>query len=271
MMQAGAREAGIRLGADQWRRIWLENFRQRFSDQPMTEQARDMHLATVEAFLLAHPAPKYVTIPVLRSYVRGKDALAIEALGFFYRRVVKSNVHADELRGLWGSAGKGGMVKTEGKVTNVPAAGLALGDSGAGGRASVVDGERVKSKNQTSRGSADGDSRKFPDFALNEASSLLARLKEEVRVRNFSQHTLKNYGREVARFLDRLTPESSRNWSKAFKDHLIWLRETRGLAANSVNLAAAAISFFFEEVLEMEPGEDLLVRMKTDKALPRVH
>jgi site-specific recombinase XerD len=82
---------------------------------------------------------------------------------------------------------------------------------------------------------------------------------------------LKNYLAAVGQFLDRLTPESARDWSSAFKEHLIWMREIKGYAPGTVNQRAASIKFFFCEVLEIRPNENLLLRMKTGTPLPRVH
>jgi integrase/recombinase XerD len=104
-----------------------------------------------------------------------------------------------------------------------------------------------------------------------QAEVLLEKLRNEIRVREFSNSTLRNYEAAVSRFLNRLTPETSRDWSAAFKEHLLWLRNDQKLAPSTVNQHAASIAFFFEQVLELKPGEDILIRMKTGKPLPRVH
>ncbi len=104
-----------------------------------------------------------------------------------------------------------------------------------------------------------------------ERQKLLDDLKREINVRNLSSNTLKNYMAGVTQFLDRLTVESSKDWIKAFKDHLIYLRDERKLAATTINLYANSIRFFIEEVLDIRPGEDILIKMKTDKTLPKVH
>jgi integrase/recombinase XerD len=107
--------------------------------------------------------------------------------------------------------------------------------------------------------------------ASDENKVLLERLKKEVKARDYSSSTLRNYISAVAQFLDRLTPESSADWSEAFKEHIIWLRDKKGLSASTVNNYAASISFFFEEVLDVKPGEDFFIRMKIGKPLPRIH
>jgi site-specific recombinase XerD len=110
-----------------------------------------------------------------------------------------------------------------------------------------------------------------PEFPDKERIMLLDKLKLEINARNLSKKTLNNYLGAVSRFINRITVESSKDWYKAFKEHLVWLRDSQGLAPNTINTYAASISFFMEEVLEIQPGEDLLIRMKTGRTLPRVH
>jgi site-specific recombinase XerD len=100
---------------------------------------------------------------------------------------------------------------------------------------------------------------------------LLEELRKEVRVREYSSNTMRNYTRAVSRFLERLTVESAGDWEGAFKEHMVWLHDTQGLTASTVNNHAASIKFFLEEVLDARPGKGLFVRMKTGKRLPRVH
>jgi site-specific recombinase XerD len=109
------------------------------------------------------------------------------------------------------------------------------------------------------------------NIPLNERSILLEKLKTEIKSRNYSKRTFDGYISAVSRFIDQLTPESSKDWSTAFKKHLIWLHEDQQLAASTVNHHASSIQFFMEEVLDLNPGDDICIRMKTDKTLPRVH
>lgn len=104
-----------------------------------------------------------------------------------------------------------------------------------------------------------------------ERAELLEKLKTYIKARNLSNNTLDNYLRAVSCFLNRLTIDSSTDWSQAFKDHLIYLRDNLHQAPNTVNQAAAAIAYFIEEVLDLKPGDDILIRMKTGNPLPRVH
>jgi hypothetical protein len=65
-----------------------------------------------------------------------------------------------------------------------------------------------------------------------EDARLLELLREEVRVRNYAGSTEKNYLNAVSGFLDWLTPQRARDWSTAFKEHLIWLQQIKGNAPN---------------------------------------
>ena len=51
----------------------------------------------------------------------------------------------------------------------------------------------------------------------------------------------------------------------AFKKHIVWLRDEKKLAANTINSYAASVVFFMKEVLEVKPGQDLFIRMKSGK------
>lgn len=108
-------------------------------------------------------------------------------------------------------------------------------------------------------------------FTEEKREELLKKLKLEINSRNLSSKTERNYVGAVTRYLDWLNRESCKDWYMGFKEHLVWLRDTQKLAPNTINVYAASISYFLEEVLDVKPGEDLLIRMKTGKVLPRVH
>jgi hypothetical protein len=114
----------------------------------------------------------------------------------------------------------------------------------------------IDNKNDT----AGSSKQEIPEI---ERAALLDKLRLEVKSRNYSKRTYEGYISSVSRFLDRLTPESSKDWSYAFKHHLVWLLEDQKLAPGTINHHAASIQFFMEEVLKMEPGKDICIRMKT--------
>jgi site-specific recombinase XerD len=195
---------------------------------------------------------------------------AFEALNFFYSKVVQSPKHLAAITRVR-------------KVHQAPAA-FAVDTKCSDGVAiesqknSSEGSEPVKHLSDTAplhaadnqKAARNGASKKDAQPG-DEDARLLELLREEVRVRNYASSTEKNYLNAVSGFLDWLTPQRARDWSTAFKEHLIWLQQIKGNAPNTVNLKAASISFFFREVLEIEPSDDLLVRMKTGKPLPKVH
>jgi len=246
---------------DEWREIWLRQFRARLSEHSIDASRKPGYIGAMDAFLAESPAPRFVSPAAVEAYARTHGTFAREALGFFYKHVVRSEEHANVLRRMRE------LDETEAPVDAHPNA--APTPPMPADRPAPSDGRSPKSGR--SHASPEPAGVGTPTIDTAEAQRLLERLREEVRVRNLSDKTLKHYGGAVSRFLKRLTPEACRDWASAFKQHLLWLRENQGLAPNSVNQHAAAIAFFFEQVLEVEPGEDILLRMKTDKPLPRVH
>ena len=59
--------------------------------------------------------------------------------------------------------------------------------------------------------------------------------------------------------------------SKSIGDYLIHLKTDLGQAPRTVNLAAAALSFFYRKVIGKHAAVDLLPRMKPGKSLPKVY
>ena len=277
---------------EQWRRFWVDRYKATLRTHPMPGDTFDACVAILESLVKSYPAPKYVTIEQLGNFLSGADRLKLEAVGMFYRRVVKSDEHADFVKEKYERAGRReGEDKVKVKVEDqVQEQGkdqveVQVQDQEQGrdqdqvqvevkGQEHVDKKVRVEGKGEGGYREEIGRGRagkKAGGISDSEAERLLEKLREEVRVRNLSSSTLRAYYSAVSAFLKRLTPETSRDWSAAFKEHLVWLRDTKGLAASTVNQYAASIAFFFKEVLNVEPGDDLMVRMKTGKPLPRVH
>ena len=96
-------------------------------------------------------------------------------------------------------------------------------------------------------------------------------LTSELKARNYSRRTLRVYVSAVQEYLDSLDVKPCRDDAAKIKAYLIHLRDEREMAPRSVNLAAAAISFFYRHVLEESSAVDMLPRMKPGKDLPNVY
>lgn len=92
------------------------------------------------------------------------------------------------------------------------------------------------------------------------------KLKSELRLRGFSQMTVRNYSFFAEKFLKRINKSDSELTQDDVKIYLSELFETK--AKNTIMLAAAALKFFYTEVLKKEFSD---VRIpKKDRKLPEV-
>ncbi|MFP4013386.1 MAG: tyrosine-type recombinase/integrase [Chitinispirillaceae bacterium] len=236
-----------RKSAAKWREIWLCKLGRVAAREGIGEfRLHRMH-GIISDYLQDNPgSPYYVRNEKLVTYLRSADLFQFEAMEFFYGKVAVSSVHQEVIR---------------------------QNRSGKDTQESVCEESRQVSSKfpKFSKAQKAGKSSEENDLPPEKRNELLEKLRLEIKARNYAFKTEQNYLGAVARFIDRLNPQSSRDWYGAFKEHLVWLREDRKLAASTINVYAASIVFFMEEVLGVKPGDDLLIRMKTGKSLPRVH
>ncbi|NLD94724.1 MAG: tyrosine-type recombinase/integrase [Fibrobacter sp.] len=226
---------------DDWRKIWIKKLSKKLSLEQIGLDEINKSIAVINKYLIENKGnPRAIPIQALDSFIVSNGSDAIDTLFYFYQYIAESVIHCERI-------------------------------------------QFHQNRNVSVTENADQNDCDFDDTTdcnnnttdafvnNNERQKLLEDLKREINVRNFSSNTLKNYMAGVTQFLDRLTIESSKDWIKAFKDHMIYLRDERKLASTTINLYANSIRFFIEEVLDIQPGEDILIRMKTGKSLPKVH
>lgn len=221
------------MSPQQWRSIWINKARRIIKQESVIIQdhASDL-LDTIRIYLTENPpSPYYIDTGRLDSFLDAHGERAFEGLGFFYRKVAPSDAH------------------------------MAVIENRMGGK-----------EKKTAHRDESSDHSRSPEecSAVTDNQRLLDKLRQELRVRNYSKNTLGSYSTAVLRFLNAMTPEDCVDWAGAFKRYLIHLQDEK-LAPNTINQYAAAIQFFFQEVLEVDPGDDLRIRLKTGKPLPRVH
>ena len=99
----------------------------------------------------------------------------------------------------------------------------------------------------------------------------MSRLTTEINARNYSGRTLVTYTRAVRHYLNELGKCPTCDDEDAIKAHLLRLKLETGHAARTVNLAAAAISFFYRHVVATPSAVNAVPRMKAGKGLPNVY
>jgi len=231
--------------AEEWNIIWLNKLDRIVANEGVDSKKCIQMRQLISRFLQNNPgAPYYIKTSNLIEYLKSIDFSQFEAIRFFYDKVAVSAVHQE-------------LVKK-----NCP--------QFEERKSSALSENQVLIK-QAGNNDARTSTPEQAVFSTEERRRFLEKLKLEINSRNLSRKTLSNYYGAVSRFIDWLTPELSSDWYEAFKKHLVWLRDEKKLGPNTINTYAASIVFFMEEVLEVSPGEDLLIRMKTGKSLPRVH
>jgi site-specific recombinase XerD len=99
----------------------------------------------------------------------------------------------------------------------------------------------------------------------------LKHLQSELKVRNYSPRTIKNYGAAVSQYLHWLNREPAEKDVPEIKRFQLYLKETRKYSPRTVNLVTAAIQFFYLNVLKYRLPVEHLPRMKTGRPLPKVY
>jgi len=107
---------------------------------------------------------------------------------------------------------------------------------------------------------------------MNEQTNLntkdMQKLEVELKLRGFSPHTLRAYLRYNNQFLEFIKKEPKTINNDDIKLYLSHLLSDKQLSANTINLARAALLFFYNEVLELN-----ITKIKTpkiEKTLPTV-
>ena len=117
---------------------------------------------------------------------------------------------------------------------------------------------------------------KIPDKKMEEVFSIsipgyLKNMQTELKVRNYSPRTIKNYEAAVNQYLHWLKKNPSEKDVPEIKRFQLYLKESRKYSPRTVNLVTAAVQFFYIHVLRFRLPHDTLPRMKTGRPLPKVY
>jgi integrase/recombinase XerD len=252
-----------------WHAVWLEKTKKACEKHNLKESTAAGFGDFIERFLAphaCHPGKIPVTaIPeFLNSFSKSEKQAKFcrDALLFFYTRVVYSDAHIHALHQT--------LQPVTPNVQNLqkPTCLLPPKREIDGKTWSKTDSQKKNepctpvNSARPIKGASDG---KF------EKEILITRLTDELNVRNYSKRTVLTYTEAVRRYLDSIEKPPTNNDSQPIKTHLLTLKSNHGYAARTVNLAAAAISFFYREIIRESISVDSLPRMKPGKSLPKVY
>ena len=100
---------------------------------------------------------------------------------------------------------------------------------------------------------------------------LVKKLTGELKLKNYTPATQKNYGAIVREFLYQLTYSPNGENTNDAKQYILYLKDDKKQAPRTINLASAALSFFYKKVLESSIMTEKIPRMKTGRTLPQVY
>ncbi len=100
---------------------------------------------------------------------------------------------------------------------------------------------------------------------------LIQKLKHELKLKNYSIKTQKNYYNIVKEFLYRIKDLPDGKRPDDAKQYILYLKDEKKHASSTINVASAALSFFYKKVLDSKIMTEKIPRMKTGKDLPKVY
>ena len=101
-------------------------------------------------------------------------------------------------------------------------------------------------------------------------SPLRRRMIEDMRLRNFSACTERNYVHYVAEFFRHFNTSPELLGVDDIRTYQLYLTEKRQLSASSINTFVSAVQFLYTVTFEMPWGNNRFVRMKVPEKLPVV-
>ena len=100
---------------------------------------------------------------------------------------------------------------------------------------------------------------------------LLEQLSKELRLRNYSRRTARTYLASAGKYLATLSRPPAAEDADNVRCFLLDLQKSGRYSARTVNLAYAAIAFFYRHILRLPAVVDHIPRMKEEKRLPDIY
>jgi len=107
------------------------------------------------------------------------------------------------------------------------------------------------------------------NMSLPEFFAMLKKLETELKIRGFTEQTIKAYLFHNEKFLDFIKKDLNVISKDDIKSYMAYLISDKGLKASSVNLSMSSLRFFYDEFLERDLFRDIKLP-KMEKKLPVV-
>lgn len=238
---------------DEWREVWLKKLSRELTARGIGQNLSRFHYAIVNKFLSENPGnPRDIDVDKLLSFIGRQQNDVRQPLMMFYETVARSEKH---LAALSKPSGQPSEVPTRKNRIETP---INSSDTVPQIPAALPETKKTIYCNPTTNWKPELD-------------QWISRLSKELKVQNFSQRTLAIYSNAVRGYLEVLGRHPAPTDDDRIKTHLLHLKSDRGLAPRTVNLAAAAISFFYSKVVGNAEAVSGLPRMKVGKSLPKVY
>jgi site-specific recombinase XerD len=237
-----------------WQKFWLSKSSEEIEKRKLSQAFSRFHYAIINKYLSENPGnPKTIKIENLVSFVSKQKNDVRQPLVLFYETVACSQKHLAALNQPIVPSQQSSQPAIVGKKTDA-----------------APDQKTVLEKRDDARQQEEAHC-VTPEILTFDKDLWVSRLSNEISVRNYSDRTKVTYIRAVSHYLDKSGKTPSSNDQDFIKAHLLRLKEGAGHSARTVNLAAAAISFFYRHVVAKPAVVDAIPRMKAGKDLPEVY
>ncbi len=239
--------------SEKWREIWLQKTAQACGANKLTKLTTAGFIDFTNRFISTQTChPREINAKAIIEFLdRNKKSekqanFCRNALVFFYENVVPSNKHIEVIK--------------QGFVPSFP-------DTKKQGPVDI----KPQKPQEVIQSAKKITQKTIEEIFAESLKNNLKHLKDELHLRNYSQRTMKNYSTIIYRYLLWLKKDPSENDTSNIRDYELHLRQEFNLAPRTINLAAAALMFFYSQVLKLKISFESIPRMKTGKDLPNVY
>jgi integrase/recombinase XerD len=223
------------LSPKDWQKIWLDKVSKELNKKQLSEKEKQFHYAIIRRYLSEHPGnPRIVEIEKLIQFISAQKNDIRQPIVFFYTTVAPSEAHVKAINAL------------------LPSKAISAAQS-------------IPHPSQRPALPKSDNPKAF------DAKNILDNLVKELKIRNYSFRTIKNYRSLCWFYLSWLKREPSARDVMVIKQYQIYLMEEKNYAPRTINLATAALQFLYDNVLKTDIAFSELPRMKTGRQLPKVY